>query len=138
MLTMKAVSKDGKPVPMNPQECLPKAVILAFSKNESEDYLYWAKEETLNTSEFNVQETDEKGVWVAQASGTVMVGKTRKRDDKFFEPKQWSFKVTYSNARDSFGLPTITVKERAVEEVKNVDIGAITDVGNSSPRSRRR
>lgn len=117
MMTIKKIVK-GNAIPQSPKECLSKAVALAFSKNFDADFIYWAKPETVKAESFNIQKTDVPGNWVAKASGTVMVGKTRKKTRKFHDAKKHNFDITYRNATDRTGLPTITLDAAKLDAVK--------------------
>jgi hypothetical protein len=120
MMAIKGV-QNGKAIPMSAQECLNKAVIIACSRHLSGDFLYWANEETVNAKTFDVQATDKPGGWVAQASGTVMVGKTKKSND---HPKEYNFTITYRNGNDSLGLPTIKLDKFDISQDAKVNVGA--------------
>jgi hypothetical protein len=117
MMTIKKIV-NGNAIPQSPKECLSKAVALAFSKNADADFIYWAKPETVKADSINVQKTDVPGNWVAKASGVVMVGKTRKKTDKFHDAKKYTFDITYRNAIDRTGLPTITLDATKLELVQ--------------------
>lgn len=127
MMTLKSVSKSGKPVAMGAEESLAKAVLMAVSKREDDSFIYWAIEETMKRTSLNVQKTDQKDVWLASAEGTVMVGRTHKGSDKFYEPKEWKFKIVYSNTVDNFGLPTLLIKSADVAPVAVVNAADASD-----------
>ena len=126
MMTIKGV-QNGKAIPMGAKESLPKAVILACSQSQDDAFIYWAKEETMDVTTFNVQDAGTPGIWVAQTAGTVMVGKTKKQTDQFFEPKKYNFKITFRNASDNLGLPTIKLDSFEIFQDKVVDVGAAQD-----------
>lgn len=123
MMTIKGV-QNGKAIPMSAEESLPKAVVTLCSKGQTDEFIFWAKEETIKLDEFSVQDSDKPGSWVAKAKGTVSIGKTRKSTDQFFEPKAYNFVLTYRNGVDNLGLPTIKIDSGEFFQDKAVDVGA--------------
>ena len=107
MLTVKGIVK-GNAVPMSPQESAVFAVLLAFSKAQDDNHIYWAMEKSVKfDGPVTTQPGDKKGQWLAHCRGTVNVGKTHKKTDRFHDAKPHTFSISFKNKLDGFGLPAI-------------------------------
>jgi hypothetical protein len=113
----------GNPIPYTPSEALPYAVEYGVKGMNDNDTIYWALRDTIKSSacqHIAVPSSDKRGraSWEANASGSVVVGRTATKTDKFFQPKKYNFVIRYKSALDTLGLPDIEVLDFKLTQTK--------------------
>ena len=115
-MLIKGIKKQGRrgiAIPVEPREAAADAVIRAAKLMNTLEWIFWPIKKTAVISTFrSAAVKDKKGQdigWRAWAEGTVMMGKTRTKDDTFFKPRKHTFKVHYESCKDDFGIPDIRV-----------------------------
>lgn len=106
-MLIKSVTKDGTAIPLTPEEALTPAVAIGLSTKNNSEFIFWTHEKAHATSLSSHPKDD--GGYEAFAEGTCVVGKTRVKDDQFFDGKPHTFKIHYGSSKDEIGAPHVAV-----------------------------
>ena len=122
-MQIKAATKSGKPVLYTPKELVRAAVLYAVKMQNTKEKIWWAHEKTINLISFNSKDvpvtskkSDKK--FNAHAIGTVDIGYTDIKTDKFFVAKPYTFNIEYVSAKDNLGLPDIKIVKASMTPVQ--------------------
>lgn len=110
-MLIKGVTKKGNPVPFTARESLLPAVTRAVKNLPDADNVWWVEAGSLLMSDenFNVIVKDGEGNWGATCQGTIRLGRTEIKTDRFFVPVKKEFEIEYQNSKDNYGLPDIEI-----------------------------
>ena len=107
-MLIKAVTRQGTPIPYTPEEALPFAVEYGVKSLNSDKSIYWVLKDTVKLDAIHYNQLP-GGEWEAVAEGTASIGQTLVEQDLFMDSKESRFKVHYKPSKDGLGLPDITV-----------------------------
>lgn len=130
-MLLKRIDGKGQAVPMTPAEALYHAVVGGLKGINSQEFVYWTPKGSVKASSPVAFFTHPDGVWEATAEGEFMLGKTRVRDDQFFDAKKATFRIGYKSSKDEIGLPDITVTSFSYELVQTNPSRASGPVDNT-------
>jgi hypothetical protein len=128
MLIKKAVG--GEPIPYSPSEALPYAVEYGVKSLNTQDSVHWTLKKSVESGDMHhvtVPQNNRRyrDGWEATATGTVMIGKTCTKTDRFFEPRKHSFSIKYKSSVDELGLPDLEIVSFKTELISTNPLDAL-------------
>lgn len=117
-MLVKQVSKKGDAVPYEPAEVLATAIAYGVKTQNTSEKIFWVLGGSITKGTFDSLNKSIDKSWHATATGTAKIGFTETKTDQFHEPRLYNFKVKYSSAKDSLGLPDIKIDEFEMEPIE--------------------
>jgi hypothetical protein len=122
-MQIKATTKSGQAILYTPRELVRAAVLYAVKLQNTSKKIWWAMEKSINVVNFSckdVPHTSKKQAkkFNAHAIGTVDIGYTDVKTDRFFTPRPYTFEVEYVSARDNIGLPDIKITKAVMVPIQ--------------------
>ena len=107
-MLIKAVTRQGNPVPYSPEEALPYAVEYGVKSMNTQERVYWVLKNTVQKDSIHYNNLPDGG-WEAVAEGSASIGHTVTSTDAFMDAKNTKFKIHYKPGKDELGLPDIKI-----------------------------
>jgi hypothetical protein len=108
-MLIKGITKKGDAVPLTAQEALPYAINIALSQGNTTDWVYWLETKSVKVLQFSENNKGNNKGYDAFSEGTFKLGKTRAKDDRFFTPKEHTYKIHFESSKDEIGAPHVKV-----------------------------
>lgn len=116
-MLIKGITKNGDAVPLTAKEALPFAINIALSQKNDTEWVFWLEPKSVNAIQFSENNKGNNKGYDAFSEGTFKLGKTRAKDDRFFTPKQHSYKIHYSSSKDEIGAPHVSIESFEIQEL---------------------